>query len=123
MLRGSNHPVVGFIEPEATIRRSFTGRVDRVFRDPLVLIAHCSGCLFVRNEWAVSRGGMPEDLLMGWEKEDLLRRAGQEPRRRVVVVDLPITYAEPEWSPLEKHRSAAAERRFRERWPSEVTPV
>lgn len=123
VVRASNHPVVGFLEPEVEVRRSFSGRVEAAFRDPLVLVAHTPGCLFVRRDWVVDAGGFAEDLFMGLEQRDLILRAGEVPRRKVVKLDVPITYDRPEWGPAEQHKSVVSERRFAQRWSDQVTNV
>jgi hypothetical protein len=132
-------PVIGFVNPDATVSGPFYDAVMAVLSDEDVVITGqrygkpdrelriwgvsdwvCGACFFVKRDWFFKAGGFDEQFVWAWEETDLIRRA-QLAGKRCVSVDLPIHHSSPD---EDSEDDAAYKRkwfeegakRFRKKW-------
>jgi GT2 family glycosyltransferase len=131
-------PLVGFLNPDATVEGPFIADVQAALTGPVVItgcrygkpgpeLANwgvadwvCGATLFTRRPWFTSVRGFDEQFVWSHEETDLIRRA-QEQGLSCRSIELPIHHQSPEdESPedLEYKRVqfAQAQRRFYRRW-------
>ncbi len=133
--RDGKAPIIGFINPDATIEGQFIDQVTAVFAasERVVICGNsydkpnaeiaawglhhwvCGACLFVRRDWFEKVGGFDKQFVWGWEETDLARRA-ERLDRWVYPIEPPLPIAHQSPSPGEE---TPADITFKNRWFSE----
>lgn len=132
-------PIVGFINPDASVSGPFIHRVQKMLEKPDVVITGCRfekpdyelriwGCVdwvcgaafFVRRDFWEEVNGFDEQFVWGWEETDMIRQA-QALGSKVVSIDLPISHQSPDQNSdedvLYKHKwFAEGAKRFQRKW-------
>jgi hypothetical protein len=109
---GAKAPVIGFLNPDATVTGPFLDTVIATLVPPVVITGCrfgkakaelvdwgvqdwvCGAAMFVSRAWFTSVGGFDTQFVWGWEETDLIRQAeAQHMRCRSII--LPIQHASP----------------------------
>jgi len=136
---GATAPIIGFLNPDATIAGPFLDAVTATLVAPVVITGCrfgkpaaelrswgvkdwvCGAAMFVSRSWFTSVGGFDAQFVWGWEETDLIRQAeAQDLQCRSIA--LPIQHESPAQNSVQDtrfkhyHFNRGAER-FRRKWP------
>lgn len=106
-------PIIGFLNPDSTIRGPFIDTVQATLTAPVVITGcrfnkpqHelkmwgvqdwvCGAAMFVDRTWFRTVNGFDEQFVWGWDESDLIRQA-QRDHKTCRSIDLPIDHRSPE---------------------------
>jgi GT2 family glycosyltransferase len=131
-------PVIGFLNPDVTIKGPFVDRVTSVLNDQTVITGcrfgkadrelklwgvHdwvCGATFFVHRKWFKSVGGFDEQFTWSHEETDLIRQA-EAGGHRCLSIRLPLLHSSPardspQDAAYKSYHFAQAQRRFLSKW-------
>lgn len=112
-MEGATAPIIGFINPDATVTGPFLNRVAHTLRPPIVITGCrfskaqrelnawgvsdwvCGAAMFVARDWFSAVGGFDTGYIWSWEETDLIRQA-QRQGLQCRSIDLPIAHVSPD---------------------------